>query len=399
MKKLLLALALSLFATVAHAQCNGVFPNNTVCGNITGAGNLPRPTNPTAFLGAAGGLNGQIQYNNGGALGGFTMSGDCTIVTATGVITCTPITSSGISQPQARITLQSGIAVMTGSTTAANTVYVTPSGGGIIPIYNGTNFQPTTFAEVSQLTTDTTKSPAAVANNTNYDILCWIDTGPTNRCTRSVAWASNTSRGTGAGTAELTLINGIWVNAQAVTNGPAANRGTYMGSVHSNGTATIDYNLGGMASGGSAGSLGVWNMYNRAWAYAATIDNGVTYPYGATASVRQARASAGNQISVLVGLVEDAVQAVYQQRGDTPTVAGSFAATSIGYDSCTVPSSNISFTQTTAAAISIGSMRTVFDSMPTIGFHFYCAQEQGDGSNNITFNGGQFGTLSVKVWN
>jgi hypothetical protein len=70
----------------ALAQCNGVFPNNTVCGNITGSGNLPRPTSPTAFQGSAGGSNGQIQYNNAGALAGFTASGDATVNTGTGVV-------------------------------------------------------------------------------------------------------------------------------------------------------------------------------------------------------------------------------------------------------------------------------------------------------------------------
>lgn len=89
MKKFILALAFALFSTIASAQCNGVFANNTVCGNATGANNLPRPTTPSAFLGAAGGTNGQIQYNNSGALGGFTLSGDCTIpVIASGAIAC-----------------------------------------------------------------------------------------------------------------------------------------------------------------------------------------------------------------------------------------------------------------------------------------------------------------------
>jgi hypothetical protein len=37
----------------------------------------------------AGGTNGQIQYNNSGLFGGFTMSGDCTTDTTTGAITCT----------------------------------------------------------------------------------------------------------------------------------------------------------------------------------------------------------------------------------------------------------------------------------------------------------------------
>lgn len=72
MKKLLLALALILLPTSSWAQCNGIFTNNTVCGNATGSSNLPRPTSPAAFLGAAGGSDQQIQYNNAGALGGLT---------------------------------------------------------------------------------------------------------------------------------------------------------------------------------------------------------------------------------------------------------------------------------------------------------------------------------------
>ena len=94
MKKYLLALALLLTPSFAFAQCNGVFPNNTVCGNVTGANNTPRPTAPSAFLGAAGGTNGQIQFNNAGALGGFTASGDATVNTSTGVVTLNPIANN-----------------------------------------------------------------------------------------------------------------------------------------------------------------------------------------------------------------------------------------------------------------------------------------------------------------
>lgn len=92
---ILLLFASLLWPSAALAQCNGVFPNNTVCGNITGSGNLPRPTTPSAFLGAAGGTNGQTQYNNAGALGGYTPSGDCTVVPATGVVTC--LSTNGVS--------------------------------------------------------------------------------------------------------------------------------------------------------------------------------------------------------------------------------------------------------------------------------------------------------------
>jgi hypothetical protein len=55
------------------AQCNGVFPNNTACGNVTGASNTPRAIPLSSFPAAIpGGSSGQVQYNNAGAFGGLT---------------------------------------------------------------------------------------------------------------------------------------------------------------------------------------------------------------------------------------------------------------------------------------------------------------------------------------
>lgn len=44
-----------------------------------------------------GGTANQIQYNAAGSLGGFTMSGDCTVVVATGVLTCTKVNGQTVS--------------------------------------------------------------------------------------------------------------------------------------------------------------------------------------------------------------------------------------------------------------------------------------------------------------
>jgi hypothetical protein len=96
MKRFLLALALLLIPSMAFAQCNGVFPNNTICGNVTGSSNLPRPTSNSVLTGVPGGTNGQIEFNNSGVFGGFTQSGDCTTVTSTGVTTCAKINGNSV---------------------------------------------------------------------------------------------------------------------------------------------------------------------------------------------------------------------------------------------------------------------------------------------------------------
>lgn len=80
MKKLLLAFALLLAPSLAFAQCSGVFPNNTVCGNATGASNTPRATPSISFpanltVGTStitGGSNGRLLYDNAGVLGEYT---------------------------------------------------------------------------------------------------------------------------------------------------------------------------------------------------------------------------------------------------------------------------------------------------------------------------------------
>ena len=49
MKKLLLTLALCLWAPAAWAQCAGVFPNNTICGNASGSGAPPYAVPSSSF--------------------------------------------------------------------------------------------------------------------------------------------------------------------------------------------------------------------------------------------------------------------------------------------------------------------------------------------------------------
>lgn len=73
MKKLLLALALTLAPTYGWAQCSGVFPPNTVCGNYTASPATPKATvDPNGTV--SPGLAGEIAYypSNGSTVDGTT---------------------------------------------------------------------------------------------------------------------------------------------------------------------------------------------------------------------------------------------------------------------------------------------------------------------------------------
>ena len=204
-----------------------------------------------------------------------------------------------------RLTLATATPVMTSDQTAKTTIYYTPYKGDVILIYDGTYMVPTVFTELSQATTDSTKSPAAVTTNSNYDLFVWSDSG-TIRCTRGPAWSSDTARGTGAGTTELELVKGVYLNKVSITNGPAANRGTYVGTIRSNGSSQIDWKLGSSAAGGGEAWLGVWNMYNRVDERPRVQDNVDSYTYQ-SGTIRSMNNSTTNRISAIRGLDDDAV--------------------------------------------------------------------------------------------
>jgi hypothetical protein len=263
----------------------------------------------------------------------------------------------------------------------------------LVPIYDGTNMVPTVFAEISQATTDSTKSPAAVAASKYYDLFVWNDSG-TVRCTRGPAWTNSTTRGY-----TLTVVSGISLNTSSITNGPAASRGTWVGTITSNGSSTIDYIFGAAASGGTAAFFGVWNAYNRVPTPTTVTDNGVFYNAYTSATPRQARASAGNQISYVMGAAEDGVIVSISARMTTTNVSGSLGDVGIGVNT----TSAFSFMPcrgyaATATNYILNGSQTVHVA-PALGLTVISRNEAADGTNAMGFNQVNGDYLSATIWN
>jgi len=291
--------------------------------------------------------------------------------------------------PQGRCTLTSGTAIPTTNVTGANNLYYTPAAGRLVPIWNGSNYVMTdTGGEISQLTTDTTKSPAAVVPNQNYDIFVWLD-GSTVRATRGPPWStgggSTSVRGTGAGSTALTLQQGLFVNSFAITNGPGANLGTYVCTVTSDGSSLLDMSFGAPAAGGSPALMNVWNAYNRVQMTAKVSDTTSSWTYN-SATPRSVNASTGNRINFVTGLQTDPINAIYGDGITTAATASAFALIGFAMDSVA------SFDRNTGCATPSAATNFCWPYVPgnyspQLGKHFIQAIEQSSGTNVTTFGG------------
>lgn len=381
------ALTIGMFGAnlVTYAKIQQVSATSRILGRRTAAaGDIEECTLSQIldFVGSA--ANGDILYRTGGVWSRLGIGSNGQVLTVASSLPSWAASSGGGSPSlaQGRLTLQTGVPVMTTTQSAKTTIYYTPYKGRYVPIYDGSSLVMTDIGgELSQATTDSTKSPAAVANNANYDLFVWNDSG-TIRCTRGPAWTSDTARGTGAGTTELAGVLGIYVNAVAITNGPAANRGTYVGTVRSNGSAQIDHIFGTTANPPTAGFFGIWNYYNRTQLSTFVADTATAWTYSGS-TFRSANNSTNNRVSFISGLAEDAVHAAYGQ--SSVSGASGTGVVGIGLDSTSTPS-GYSLPAGVSGASTVGPATAYFSGAPQIGFHFLQAIEVASNGVSQTFH-------------
>lgn len=258
--------------------------------------------------------------------------------------------SSTLTPPQGYLNLvgqASGDVIQTGDVAGAATVYYSPFVGNTIPIWNGTAFVSTVFSELT-----VTLTAAGSPSNTIQDTCVFSNNGvPT--LVMGPSWTAVTAgagnRGTGAGTAQLTRQQGIWVNANAITgyNGLSsysigANRCTYVGSV------SIDSSAGQVSAYrtyGQSRKFGVWNAYNRQLITMQAGDNTASWNY-TTNTIRPSNNNTANSITTFAGLPEEQINIVFNQfvSASIPAPIATVVAnwqTGIGWNSTTAFSGQI----------------------------------------------------------
>lgn len=140
----------------------------------------------------------------------------------------------------------------------ARNVYYIPTLTSIMPIFNGIGWERRLItAPLANNYDDTTKNPVAMGGGQCADLFVWND-GGTLRLSRGPNWAFN-----GTGRPGFTRQNQFLLNQVAITNGPGANRGTWVGTIATwVGTPATSYLRYNNATHQIAiGHL--WNAYNR----------------------------------------------------------------------------------------------------------------------------------------
>lgn len=283
--------------------------------------------------------------------------------------------------PQGRLTLAAGTPVMSTTQSAKTTIYYTPYLGRMCPLYNGTTMIPTAVNETSVATTDTAKNPAAIGASKVNDWFIWDDAG-TIRISHGPDWTSDTARS--AGTA-LTLVEGIYLNNASITNGPAASRGTYVGTTRSNASSQLDWIYGTATASGGRGSLFVWNMYNRVTVTTSVVDNTATWTYG-TGSWRAANNSATNAVYFVMGLAEDGIYAHHFANGRPNASPTAWGEGGVALDTTTGATAGGRILNPTSSTYDAGlTAATAF--APQLGVHFVQAVELGDNATTTTWFG------------
>lgn len=268
-----------------------------------------------------------------------------------------------------RLTLTTAVPVTSADVTAATTLYWALYKGNQIALYSGTEW---VLFPLSQLS-------IAVPATTNqmYDVFVNYNAGTP--ALAVTAWTNDTTRAT-----NLTLQDGVLVKT-----GSTGQR--YVGSFRTTGVS-------GQTEDSFAKRF-VWNYYHRLPRAMRVIEGTDTWNY-TTATWRQARATATNQIEYVIGVAEE-IFAGHVVGYCFNSGGSSQAAVGIGLDSTTAPTAgNLGMSQgnpSNGVAISLHSSLTVY---PAIGYHYAAWLEHSITTSGTTAWYGDNGTTTMQagIW-
>lgn len=353
---------------------------------------------------------------------GSTTTNDCVKFDANGNtvdagVTCGAV-STTIVPAQGRLTLASGVPVMSATScsgspcTAQGTVYYDCYSGAFVPYYNGVSDTLDTIASC-EVSDALPTSGTGVANASDVFDLWWVHGGTNRLCHATngsgAGWSgdtggSTTARGTGYSQLNRSA-RGYVTNANTIAhcyNGATdygsvtANEATYLGTFATTGSAgKVSFTFGTAASGGGAAVFGLWNYYGRVNVASTVTDNGSSNYTYSSATIRQARASSGNQASGVFGVAEDGIIATYNVQFIVGAALGATLYEGVGLDSTSTFFCNPTRFSSPLSSGIAGGLPHACTIPAQVGIHVISANEAADGMTASDFNTSSLNGLSV----
>ena len=269
-------------------------------------------------------------------------------------------TGAGHEISQGRLTFTTGVPVTVADVTGAgaNTLFYTPYKGDLIGLSDGTDWAVYRFTERSIAVPATTLQM--------YDVFVFNNAGTLTL--ELLAWTNDTTRAT-----TLTMLNGVLVKT-----GDATRR--YVGSFR---TALV---VG--QSEDSAVKRYLWNNANRVTRPLLRREGTASWNY-TIATLRQANASAANQVDFVRGLDEDAVEVQLDMGASNAAgAAGMTLVSTLGLDSTTAITAGVQGGSTQVNLLgAVIPMHAAYCGFPGIGRHFISWNESSQALGTTTFFG------------
>lgn len=258
---------------------------------------------------------------------------------------------------EGRCTLSTGVAVTTADVTGAASIFYTPYIGSRIALYDGTgSWNVRTF-------TEKTLAIGTITSGKNYDVFAYDNAGVV-ALELSAAWTSDTARADA-----LTTQDGILVKSGTITR-------RYVCTFRTTATTTTE---------DSARRRFLWNMYNRRPTTMFRQDPADNWTY-TTATWRQANGGATNQLEVVTGQLEDAIDITVSSVQSNSNIANS-RAIGIGIGSTTT----VSLLGTTGVFVNAATYDTQIIARlvtaPALGYSFYTWLEWSTANGTTTWYG------------
>lgn len=297
--------------------------------------------------------------------------------------------------PGGRLTLTADTPFPTADVAGATTIYYEPTSGAAVPVFNGTSWKSLAIGTGVSLPLDADSGHTGYhASAAIYDLFAYnnagaleIGTGPSWAAGAVAGSTTNGAsyRGTGAGSTELELYEGLLVNKNAITlrfgasSGDtvavAARQATYLGS--------FEPTANGQASD-SASKRCLFNAFNQTLRpIFLQIAGGATYNYS-TGTFRQVEGDTNFLAKILFGLAGGHVDVEFSALVQNSTSTGKFVSVGIALTS-TTPSPLSKIGGQVCSDTFYAQPVARYTGNPGIGRHSIVPVERGAGSDTQTW--------------